>query len=211
MVVTVTASGAFLDDIKEWKKKPFVDRTYTTFRPFMNKAHRSWHRHLTVTAGAHYPRANAMPSFSPPTSKMIVHEVFPANLSESLTNLATTTSANRATMATITDTVTKLSSELVAAQAKIVAALLENQKLLKMVSRRDGRTSGGEIPTPPDGATCGGDQKGLWDGPPIHYCWMYGYACLHSSFRYPTSKPGHIKNVTKKDVLGGWIATYKKE
>ena len=126
MVVTVTASGAFLDDIKEWKKKPFVDRTYTTFRPFMNKAHRSWHRHLTVTAGAHYSCAKAMPSFSPLTSKMIAHEVFHMDLSKSLTNLTTATSADRATVSTLTDMVAKLSSELAAAQVKLVAVLLEN-------------------------------------------------------------------------------------
>lgn len=79
-VAAVTASGVFLDEIKDWKKTPFVDRTYTNFRPFMNKAHHSWRRHLTVTVGVHYHHTNTMLSFYPPTNKMIAHEIFPTDI-----------------------------------------------------------------------------------------------------------------------------------
>ena len=53
-------------------------------------------------------------------------------------NLATATAADRATVATLTDTIAQLSSELASDQAKLISSLLDNQRLLKRISERGG-------------------------------------------------------------------------
>ena len=128
---------------------------------------------------------------------------------DALANLATATSADRATVTTIIDTIAQLLSELVSAQAKIISFLLDNQQLLKRLSERGGswNTSEGVA----DGNTSGGGATGPRDGPSIHYCHTHGHKCNHPSFKCPDSAIGHIKNATKKDIRGGRDQDYKKK
>ena len=196
-ITALSASGVFLDDIKKWNELPATDRdTYIKLKTYFSKAHRSWRKSLRPTAGAHFPRVNAAPTFeAPATFGQPDLTSFSGNLSDSLANLATATSADRATVATLTDTVAKLSAELASAQTKLISALMENQRLLKLVGGRNSRTSGG------GGAqTSGGDP---WTGPPIHYCFKHGFKCPHPSFKCPDPDAYHIKNATKKDTRGG--------
>ena len=112
-------------------------------------------------------------------------------------------------MATLTDTIAQLSSELASAQAKLISLLLDNQRLLKRLSDRggSGNTSGGGT----DGKTSGGGAAGPWDGPSIHYFHTHGHKCPHPSFKCPEPTTGHIKNATKKDTRGGTDKEYKKK
>ena len=61
-----------------------------------------------------------------------------ADTVDTLTNLATATAADRATVATLTDTIAQLLSELASAQAKLISFLLDNQRLLKIFQRKVG-------------------------------------------------------------------------
>ena len=199
-VTAVSASGVFIDDVKDWRKQAAIDKTYAKFKPFFSKAHREWRKTLRATAGGHFPRANSAPErFHYPSNSPTAS----TELSESIANLATATAADRATVATLTDTVAKLSAELASAQAKLISVLLENQKLLKLVSGRGSRTSGGES------KTSGGEAQGPWSGPTIHYCHTHGLQCPHPSFKCPEPATGHIKNATKKDTMGGKTTIYK--
>ena len=108
-------------------------------------------------------------------------------------------------MSTLTNTVAKLSAELATAQAKLISVLLENQKLLKLVSGRGSRTSGGES------KTSGGESQGPWSGPAIHYCHTHGFKCPHPGFKCPEPASEHIKNATKKDTMGGVTTIYKEK
>ena len=112
-------------------------------------------------------------------------------------------------MATLTDTIAQLSSELASAQAKLISSLLDNQRLLKRLSDRGGsrNTSGGGT----DGNTSGGGAAGPWDGPSIHYCHTHGHKCPYPSFKCPEPTTWHIKNATKKDTRGGSDKEYKKK
>ena len=111
-----------------------------------SKAHREWRANLRLTAGQHFPRANAVDATSVQNQQ--------AETVYALANLATATAADRATVATLTDTIAQLSSELASAQAKLISSLLDNQRLLKRLSDRGGsrNTSGGGT----DGKTSGG-------------------------------------------------------
>ena len=204
-ITALSASGVFLDDIKKWNELKDTDRdTYIKLKTFFSKAHRSWRKSLRPTAGAHFPRVNNVPIAPtvqhPGTLTQPYLASFSGNLSDSLANLATATSADRATVATLTDTVAKLSAELASAQTKLITALMENQRLLKLVGGRSSRTPGGGG-TP----TSGGDP---WTGPLLHYCYTHGHKCPHPSFKCPSPNATHIKNATKKDTRGGCDQDY---
>ena len=51
--------GVFNDDLKEWNRLPLLDRTWSKFKVHFAKAHREWRANLRLTAGQHFPRANA--------------------------------------------------------------------------------------------------------------------------------------------------------
>ena len=61
-----------------------------------------------------------------------------ADIVDALANLATVTAADRATVATLTDTIAQLLSEPASAQAKLISSLLDNQRLLKKLSEKGG-------------------------------------------------------------------------
>ena len=126
----------FIDDIKDWRKQAATDKIYEQFKPFFSKAYQDWRKTLGATAGGNFPRVNSAPNqFQfPNLSPTSGGESINTKLSDSLENLATAMAADRATVATLTDTVAKLSAELASPQAKLISVLLENQKLLKLVS-----------------------------------------------------------------------------
>ena len=132
-----------------------------------------------------------------------------ADTVDTLANLATATAADRATVATLTDTIAQLSSELALAQKKLISSLLDNQRLLKRLSEKGGswNTSGGVT----DRKTSGGGASGPWDVPSIHYCHTHGHKCPHPSFKCPDPATGHKNNATKKDTRGGRDQEYKKK
>ena len=200
-ILCLAKTGAFNDDPKEWNRLPLLDRTWSKFRVHFVKAHREWRANLRLTAGQHFPRANAVDSTSPTTHQ--------ADTIDALANLATDTAADRATVATLKDTITQLLSEMASAQDKLISSLLDNQRLLKRLSDKDEswNTSGGVT----DGKISGGGAAGPWDGPSIHYCHTHGNKCPHPSFKCPEPGTGHIKNATKKDTRGGSNKEYKKK
>ena len=128
---------------------------------------------------------------------------------DALANLETDTAVDRTTVATLTDTIAQLSSELASAQAKLISSLLDNQRLLKRLSDKEGswNTSGGVT----NRKTSRGGAAGPWDGQRIHYCHTHGHKCPHPSLNFPEPGTGHIKNATKKDTRGGSDKEYKKK
>ena len=192
-LLSLAKTGVFNDDLKEWNLLPLLNRNWSTFRVHFAKAHREWRANLRLTPGQHFPRANAVDSTSLTTQQ--------ADTVDAFANLETATAADRATVATLTDNIAQLLSELASAQAKLISSLLDNHRLLKRLSEKGGswNTFGGVI----DGNTSGGGAAGPWDGPSIHYCHTHGHKCPHPSFKCPEPGTGHIKNATKKDTRGG--------
>ena len=86
------------------------------FRVHFAKAHREWKANLCLTAGQHFPRANSVDTSTATTN----HQ---ADTIDAIANLATATAADRAVVATITDTIAQLLSELALAQEKIILFL----------------------------------------------------------------------------------------
>ena len=117
-LLCLAKTGVFNDDLKEWNRLPLLDRTSPKFRVHFAKAHLEWRANLRLTAGQHFPRANAVDSTSVQNHQ--------AETVDTLANLATATTADRATVATLTDTIAQLSSELALTQAKLISSLLDN-------------------------------------------------------------------------------------
>ena len=101
-LLCLAKTGVFKDDLKEWNCFPLLDRTWPKFRVNFAKAHREWRANLRLTAGQHFPRANAVYATSVQN-----HQAKTVN---ALANLAMATAADRATVATLTDTIAQLSS-----------------------------------------------------------------------------------------------------
>ena len=109
-------TGVFNDNLKEWNRFPLLDRTWPKFRVHFAKAHREWRANLRLTAGLHFPRANAVDATSVQNHQ--------AETVDGLANLATATAADRATVATLMDTIAQLSSALASAQAKLISCIV---------------------------------------------------------------------------------------
>ena len=109
----------FNDDLKEWNQLPLLNRNWSTFRVHFAKAHREWKANLRLTAGQHFPRANSVDT----STTMTDHQ---ADNVDALAHLATATASDKATVATLTDTIYQLLSELASAQAKLILSLLDN-------------------------------------------------------------------------------------
>ena len=142
---------------------------------------------------------NAVPTLDFSQHEVSQHQPPPPSYhndtADALANLATATSADRATVATLTDTVAKLSAELADAQGKLVQALLENGKLLKQLASRTTRGMTGSGFTTSGGA----------DAPKVHYCHTCGYLSNHPSFRCEKPGPNHQRMATKRDTMGGSV------
>ena len=110
---------------------PLLSRDYTTLRVHFAKAHREWKANLRLTAGQHFNRVNDVDTLNPTTN-------YQSDTVDAFANLATSTEADRATVATLTDTIAQLFSELALVQAKLILSLLSNQRLLKRLSERGG-------------------------------------------------------------------------
>ena len=59
-LLCLAKTGVFNDDLKEWNRKPLLSRDWTTFRVHFAKTLREWKAKLRLTAGQHFPRANAV-------------------------------------------------------------------------------------------------------------------------------------------------------
>ena len=120
-LLCLAKTGVFNDNLKEWNSLPLLDRTWPKFRVHFTKAHREWRANLRLTKGQHFPRANSVDSTSVQNHQ--------AETVDALANLATATAADRATAATLTDTIAQLSLELASAQAKLISSLIDNQRM----------------------------------------------------------------------------------
>ena len=100
-LLCLAKTGVFKNDQKEWNRLPLLDRTWSKFRVHFAKAHRKWRANLRLTAGQHLPRANVVDSTS-----LTNHQ---AETVDALANLVTATAADKATVATLADTIAQLS------------------------------------------------------------------------------------------------------
>lgn len=179
----IFATGLFTEECKVWKRRTSADKTWANFKTAFSLAHRELREARLTTAGATgYSSANSVVQ-----SAGHVHQ---QETIDAIANLATATSHDRASVATLTATNSTLTAELTKVNAKLVNALQDNLKLAEKLAAKS--------PTP------GGERQEA-----RHYCWSCGYRCTHASFKCTVPKPGHQKGAKAADIMGG--STVNKE
>jgi hypothetical protein len=167
----IYATNMFLDDAKVWKRQADDYKTWEHFKRDFAISHREFCEAKITSAGAGYQSVNS---------------VYQHDTANAIANLATATAHDRQTVANLSATNSTLTLELTSVNHKLVAALLDINKLNKQLS--DLQTRSGS-PTP------------LFE--PKHYCWSCGYRQTHYSSRCPHPKPGHQKSAKASDIMGG--------
>ena len=134
---------------------------------------------------------------------------------DTIANLATATAIDRATIAQLTATVTRITTEIATVNAKLVIALQEKRarrggrRGCNRTSRGLGSGTGeragtgigaGALVRTGAGAPTMDDEKYL--DPPIHYCWTCGPGCRHTSTKCPAPATGHLYTATKRNMQG---------
>ena len=190
----------FHDDLKEWNQKPLLNRDWTTFRVHFAKAHSEWKSNLRLTVGQNFPQANAVDTLNPTTNNH-------SDTVEDLANLLMDTAADGATVATLTDTIAQLLSEVASAQEKLILSLLDNQRLLKRLLEREGSWN----------------TSGVWQTERLTGVVRPDHGMVRASttatltetsvpsFKCTEPATGHIKNATRKYTRGVQDQYYKKK
>ena len=176
-------TGMFYNDLRDWRRKPAADQTWTNFKTFMTARHSDWREENSNTAGQKYGTANAVHDDSPEFEQRTI---------DAIANLATATASDRATVASLTSTISELTAELKKNQAKLIEALEKNAKL-----------AAGCIPCDKDKDK---ENKNPLKGkrpPNRHYCHTHGFLCLHHSGKCPDPAPGHVSTARARDTKGG--------
>ena len=148
-------------------------------------AHREFRETRTTTAGGGFTAANSADSLSSYQPNVAYHK----ETVDAISNLASATTHDRESVATLTATVATLTTKLSANNAKLIKALVETTKLTATVGKLRRTT-----PKP-----CGGSAS----NPNRQYCWSCGYVSAHSSWECPNPKDSHGKYAKAADTNGG--------
>ena len=116
--------------------------------------------------------------------------------SDAIACLATSTAADRTTVATLASTNANVTAELSAVNSKLVVALHEITFLNNVVAKLQLSKSG------KDGQPGRGTVTEMAVRP-IHYCWKHGHSFLHPIHLCPSPAANHNKGAKASDIKGG--------
>ena len=115
--------------------------------------------------------------------------------SDAIACLATSTAADRTTVATLASTNANVTAELSAVNSKLVVALHEITHLTNIIAKLQLSNS----------VKYGQPGRGTaidMDIGPIHYCWTHVHSCLHPSHLCPSPAANHKKGAKASDTKG---------
>lgn len=185
----VNQTGIFDQDLKDWRARPGHTKTWPDFKVFFIERHQDWYQNRTGRAGQDYGRANML--HDEPT--------YDQRTIDAIANLATATASDRATVASLTATIEKLTSDLNDVQSKLVIALETNASLARALGDgKENQRGRGRAPKE--------DRR----PPNRHYCWTHGYLCTHHSGECPSPATGHQIKAKSRDNKGGSTANRDK-
>jgi hypothetical protein len=173
--VKIFATVHFMSACRRWNEKHTIEKTWTQFKSHFAAAH---HQHTQMqgesAATSGYHSANAAVCH---TGDQIAETTIGA-----LANLATATAADRGVVAALTQ-----------ANARLFNQLEDNSNELwelKALIKKERTEKRGQRSFNPS---------------PSNYCWTHGYkvGCTHTSLTCKLPKPGHKKEATQPDNMGG--------
>ena len=167
----IVQTGLFLEDCK-------IYTCQSAFKAFFATTHQEWRESFITTAGAGFQSAN---------------HAYQQDTVDSISNLATATESDCASIAALTATNRTLYDRLATNNSKLITALQEITKIKSFLAALQ-RTSSSR-------STC--------SDPNWHYCWTHVYLCIHRSRYCPSSVTGHQKTATNRDKKGGATTSFQ--
>jgi hypothetical protein len=171
----IFATGHFMSACRRWNEKHAIEKTWTQLKSHVSAAHRQ-HKQMQgeSAATAGYHSANATISHNE-------DHMAEATIG-ALANLATATAADRGVVAALTQANSRLSKQLEdnSNDLRELKALLMKERTEKLNQRS-------------------------FNPSPSNYCWTHGYkiGSTHTSLTCKLPKPGHKKEATRADNMGG--------
>jgi hypothetical protein len=171
----IFATGNFMSACRRWNEKHTIEKTWTQFKSYF-AATRRQHKQMQgeSAATAGYHSANAAVAHNE-------DQMAEATIGE-LANLETATAADRSVVAALTQANTRLAKQLEehSNESRELKALLNEERSAKR-GQRSFNTS------------------------PANYCWTHGFKLgnTHTSLTCKTQKPGHKKEATRENNMGG--------
>jgi hypothetical protein len=171
----IFAAGHFMSTCRRWNEKHLIGKTWTQFKSHFAAAHRQ-HKQMQgeSAATAGYHSANAAVG---QTEDQLAEATI-----GSLANLATATAADRGVVATLTEANTRLVKQLEdnSNELRELKALVRKERVEKRGQRS-------------------------FNPSPNNYCWTHGYKVgnTHTSLSCKLPRPGHKREATRADNMGG--------
>jgi hypothetical protein len=171
----IFATGHFMSACRRWNEKHTIEKTWTQFKSHFTAAHHQ-HKQMQVesAATAGYHSANA--------DVALTEDQMAESTIGVLANLATATEADRGVVAALTQ-----------ANARLAKQLEENSnelRELKALINQERSAKRGQRSFNPSNT---------------NYCWTHGFklGSTHTSLTCKTQKPGHKKEATPENNMGG--------
>jgi hypothetical protein len=171
----IFATGHFMSACRRWNEKHHIEKTWTQFKSHFATAHRQ-HKQMQgeSAATAGYHSSNA-------SVRQTEEQLAEATIG-ALANLTMVTAADRGVVATLTEANARLVKQLEdnSNELRELKALIKKER----VEKRGQRT---------------------FDPSPNNYCWTRGYKVgnTHTSLSCKLPKPGHKREATRADNMGG--------
>jgi hypothetical protein len=171
----IFATGHFMSAYRRWNEKHAIEKTWTQFKSRFAAAHRQ-HKQMQgeSAATAGYHSSNAAVSHNE-------DHMAEATIG-ALANLATATAADRGVVAALTQANSRLAKQLEenSNELRELKALLKKERSEKRGQR-------------------------IFNPSPSNYFWTHGYkvGSTHTSLTCKLPKPGHKKEATRADNMGG--------
>jgi hypothetical protein len=171
----IFATGHFMSACRRWNEKHTIEKSWTQFKSHFAAAHRQ-HKQMQgeSAATAGYHSANTAVTHNE-------DQMAEATIG-ALSNLATATAADRGVVTALTQANSRLAKQLEdnSNELRELKALLKKER-----SEKRGQRS--------------------FNPSPSNYCWTHGYkvGSTHTSLTCKLPKPGHKKEATRAENMGG--------
>jgi hypothetical protein len=188
--VLILNTGAIPDDCRDWQRRTTMNQTWADFRREFAWAQREQRIISTTASGAGYHTANVAEHYEQTQAPADTEFV------TAMANLATATSADRETVATLTRAIATLTYEL---KAKDIWAKSQEAEVRHLLG-----VQGNTRPAATAGTTTAYVRKSYKTNND-NYCWSHGYkvGLNHTSANCTKKAPCHKDNAIKTNIMGG--------
>jgi hypothetical protein len=183
-------TGAIPDACRNWQRHTPVNQTWADFRREFARAQREQIIISSTASGAGYHTSNVAEHYE--------HTPDPADTEfvTAMANLATATSADRETVATLTREIATLTDQL---KSKYIWAKSQEAEVRRLLGAQGNTRPATAASTPT--TYIRKSYKTRND----NYCWSHGYqvGLNHTSANCTKKAPGHKDNAIKTNIMGG--------